>query len=62
MMRLCNEQTTVTYRYIFPKEVPCLCEIRYFNSILGPTTYLIIFKLLRLELYFELTKRNFQVN
>ena len=37
MIRLCNEQTTVTYTY-FPKKV--LFCVRYFNSILFPTAYL----------------------
>ena len=47
MMRLCNEQDK-NYIYKFSKESPCLWQIRYFNSILGPTAYL--FRLLRLEL------------
>ena len=36
--------------WIFSKEGPFLWQTRYFNSILGPTAYLFIFRLLGLEL------------
>ena len=51
MMRLCNEQTKVTYTY-FPEKFSV--AIGYFNSILGPATYLLILRLLRLDLQFKI--------
>ena len=49
MMRLCNEQTTVTYTY-FPKKVLFCGKLDISVQFLGATACLFIIRLLRLEL------------